>query len=285
MGRGGFGNGDANGGFGGPGGRGGRGGGGPGGQNFIDVSGFQSQLGATPEEWKVIGPKLQKLMLARQSAQATAINDVMGGVPGGPGGGGRGGRGGGGGGGPGGGNDAFGGPSNMASGGRGGPGGGGGGGPGGRGRRGGPGGFGPDGGFGGQGNFGPGGGFAPGGQGAPDNFGPGNPQPDGAPQFPVSANQTVNTTGPAGAAAPAANTSDTKSDAAPQTLTVAQALTDLQKSIADPNSTSQQIKDQVAIVRAARQKARVETQAAQKDLLQLLTSDQEAVLVSMGVID
>ena len=38
-------------------------------------------------------------------------------------------------------------------------------------------------------------------------------------------------------------------------------------------------------VRAAREKAKADVAAAQKDLLQLLTPDQEAVLVVLGYID
>jgi septal ring factor EnvC (AmiA/AmiB activator) len=64
-----------------------------------------------------------------------------------------------------------------------------------------------------------------------------------------------------------------------------QAMADLQTALADAKTTPDQIKEKVAAVRAARQKARAELEAAQKDLLELLTSDQEAVLVSLGFLD
>ena len=66
---------------------------------------------------------------------------------------------------------------------------------------------------------------------------------------------------------------------------LSQALTDLQSAVADSKSTEKQLKDQLAIVRAAREKARKETNAAQKELLQVLTKDQEAALLSLGYLD
>jgi len=64
-----------------------------------------------------------------------------------------------------------------------------------------------------------------------------------------------------------------------------QALGDLQASLADPKTSPDLLKEKVAGVRAARQKARAELETAQKELLELLTVDQEAVLVSMGYLD
>src|SRR5262245_15541920 len=64
----------------GPGGQGGPGGpgmmgmgGGPGGGGQMGLAGLQQQLEATNEEWKVLGPMLQKLMFARQQLDATAM--------------------------------------------------------------------------------------------------------------------------------------------------------------------------------------------------------------------
>ena len=82
-----------------------------------------------------------------------------------------------------------------------------------------------------------------------------------------------------------ASPSPVKTDNTPRTITLAQALTDLQKAVADPDSSEKQLKEQMAMVRAARQKAKAEALAAQKDLLQLLTTEQEATLVGMGVMD
>ena len=59
---------------------------------------------------------------------------------------------------------------------------------------------------------------------------------------------------------------------------------DLQRTIGDSNATEQQVREQVTIV-PPRQKAKLEAQAAQKDLLRVLTFDQEAILVSLGVIE
>jgi hypothetical protein len=64
-----------------------------------------------------------------------------------------------------------------------------------------------------------------------------------------------------------------------------QALMDLLAATNDPKTTPEQLKEKLAAVRAARQKARADLAAAQKDLLELLTSDQEAVLVDLGVLE
>jgi hypothetical protein len=64
-----------------------------------------------------------------------------------------------------------------------------------------------------------------------------------------------------------------------------QKVLELRTILADPNATLEQIKDKVAVVRHARQEAKAELAAARKDLLQLLTLDQEATLVSLGYLD
>jgi hypothetical protein len=66
---------------------------------------------------------------------------------------------------------------------------------------------------------------------------------------------------------------------------VTPALADLQAALADGETTPEQLKDKVAAVRMARHKARDKLQAAQKELLELLTPDQEAVLLGLGYID
>jgi hypothetical protein len=45
------------------------------------------------------------------------------------------------------------------------------------------------------------------------------------------------------------------------------------------------VKEKVAAVRKARAKAEADLKTAQQELLELLTSDQEAVLVSLGYLD
>jgi len=64
-----------------------------------------------------------------------------------------------------------------------------------------------------------------------------------------------------------------------------QAQADLQAALDDPKTSPDAIRETLAALRKARQKARVELAAATKDLLELLTIDQEAVLVSLGYLD
>jgi outer membrane protein TolC len=64
-----------------------------------------------------------------------------------------------------------------------------------------------------------------------------------------------------------------------------QTMTELQTAAADPKTTPEQLKAKIAAVRAARQKAQAELEAAEKDLLQLLTADQEAMLIGLGYLD
>ncbi len=64
-----------------------------------------------------------------------------------------------------------------------------------------------------------------------------------------------------------------------------QKLSELRTALADPNATSEQLKDKLGAVRSARQKAEAELAAARKDLLELLTPDQEAILVSLNYLD
>jgi hypothetical protein len=64
-----------------------------------------------------------------------------------------------------------------------------------------------------------------------------------------------------------------------------QALMELQTVATDPNATTEQIKEKATAVRTVRQKAKADLAAAQKDLVQLLTQDQEAMLVVLGYLD
>jgi hypothetical protein len=66
---------------------------------------------------------------------------------------------------------------------------------------------------------------------------------------------------------------------------ISQVQSDLQGALADPKTTADEIQDKVAALRNARQKAKADLDAAQKDLLELLTADQEAILVSLGYLD
>jgi hypothetical protein len=180
------------GGFGPPGGPGGGFGppGGPGGfgMGFAGprLEDVKKRLGATEEEWKVIGPKLQKVLTARQvltaDARAVAIS-------------------------------APGAPSPET-----------------------PGGNGP-------GASGPGAGPGPGGRPGP-GFG-----------------------GDAG------------------TNRISQAQAEFRAVLDDPKHTKAELQEKAAAVRKAREKVRAELLAAQKDLVQMLTSEQEAVLVGLGYLE
>jgi hypothetical protein len=66
---------------------------------------------------------------------------------------------------------------------------------------------------------------------------------------------------------------------------VSTALAELKTALADPTSSPVQLKTKLAAVRSARQKAALDLATAQKNLLRLLTADQEATLVSLGYID
>jgi hypothetical protein len=217
--------------------------------------GIKSQIHATDEEWKIIAPVLQSITTLRQTANEglsggqgnTGFGGMMGGF-GGPGGGLGGG-------------DSFADPGGRGGLGGGGPGGFGGGGPGGFGG-GGPGGFGGGGpggfGGGGPGGFGGGGpgGFGGGGRGGFGGGGRGDSAGGATPVVMSGGNNAV-----------------------------ALALAELKSALATTNTPPGQIKEQIAAVRAARQKARTDLAATEKKLRELLTADQEAVLISLGWLE
>jgi hypothetical protein len=64
-----------------------------------------------------------------------------------------------------------------------------------------------------------------------------------------------------------------------------QAQADLQAALDDPQTSDDEVRERLAALRKALQKARADLAAATKDLLELLTADQEAVLVSLGHLD
>ena len=66
---------------------------------------------------------------------------------------------------------------------------------------------------------------------------------------------------------------------------ILQALSELQAAMEDPKTEPAVLQEKLAAVRTARTKARDRLSAAQKELLLLLTPDQEAVLVKLGYID
>ena len=71
----------------------------------------------------------------------------------------------------------------------------------------------------------------------------------------------------------------------PGTNIITQAQAELQAVLKDPKHTKKEVEEKVAAVRKARQKARAELEAAHKDLLQMVTSSQEAVLVGLGYLE
>jgi hypothetical protein len=66
---------------------------------------------------------------------------------------------------------------------------------------------------------------------------------------------------------------------------VAKAQADLRTVLDNKDSKPEEIKAKLAALRDAREKAKADVTAAQKDLRELLTQRQEAVLVNMGFLD
>ena len=62
-------------------------------------------------------------------------------------------------------------------------------------------------------------------------------------------------------------------------------MTDLRTAAADAKTTPDELKKRVAAVRIARKKAHDKLDAAKKELLELLSPEQEAVLVGLGYLD
>ncbi len=66
---------------------------------------------------------------------------------------------------------------------------------------------------------------------------------------------------------------------------VTKAMADLQTALADSKTKPEQLKEKVAAVRVARRRAKEKLETARKDLIDLLTPEQEAVLISLGYLD
>jgi Spy/CpxP family protein refolding chaperone len=66
---------------------------------------------------------------------------------------------------------------------------------------------------------------------------------------------------------------------------ISQAQAELQAVLNNPKHSAEEVREKVDAVRAARKKARADLATAEKDLVQLLTAQQEAVLVSLGYLD
>ncbi len=66
---------------------------------------------------------------------------------------------------------------------------------------------------------------------------------------------------------------------------ITQAQADLKATLDDPKHTNKDVEEKIAAVRKARQKARDDLAATQKDLQEMLTKTQAAVLLSLGYIE
>jgi len=195
------------------------------------IESVKALIKATDEEWKVIGPKLQALVAARQTVTTCTTPAAGRGGFGGPGF-------------PNFGTDSFAGPTNEGRGGRGGL----------------PPGFDPA--------------NPAAGRGVPPGFDPANPTAGRGfpPGFDPAAMPAMGR-GPGG---PGGFGADNP---------VSSALAELKKAVDDPTTPPAQIKDKLAAVRRARQRAAADLAIAQKALLALLTADQEVILVSLGYLD
>jgi hypothetical protein len=210
------------------------------------LAGIKQQIQASDEEWKVIGPKLRLVASAQQIVETDPTENIV--NP-------NAGRGGG----FGGGNGAFAGPA--GSGGQRGPGG-------------------PRN-FGGP-NSGP---PAPGGDGPPPAGPPGEGRP-GAPVGPGGPGSFGGGRfGPPGAGPGGPGGGGGPGGPFQRTSPISLAQADLKTALDNPKTPPEEIKEKVAAVRRAQQKARADLDAARKDLVELLTADQQLVLVSLGYLE
>jgi hypothetical protein len=246
----------------------------PGGDNgapggFIGRGGFgrvdplanvKVEIKASDEEWKVIGPKLRAVASAQQIVEVDPTETVA--SPVAP----RGGNFG-----PGG-NGAFAGPAGSG------------------GQRGGPGGF---------GNGGRRGGDGPAGAGAPGGGGPGagNAPDDRRPPAPDGQGRQNSVIGERGGPGGGAGGGFGGGRGGPggggpggpggfgRSSPIALAQADLKTALDNPQSTPQEIQEKVVAVRKATEKAKADLAAARKDLVELLTADQQVILVGLGYLE
>jgi hypothetical protein len=66
---------------------------------------------------------------------------------------------------------------------------------------------------------------------------------------------------------------------------VGKAQADLRAALDDKSTSPEEINKRLAALREAREKARADRTAAQKELKEVLSARQEAVLVSMGMLE
>ena len=70
-----------------------------------------------------------------------------------------------------------------------------------------------------------------------------------------------------------------------QSNPVTRAMAELQTMAADEKASTDQIQQKIAAVRKAREKARADLKAAESDLRQLVTPEQEAMLIALGYLE
>ena len=66
---------------------------------------------------------------------------------------------------------------------------------------------------------------------------------------------------------------------------ITQAQSELKSILDDPKHTRDEVEEKIAALRKARAKARADFEAAQRDLLLLLTPSQEAILLGLGYLE
>jgi hypothetical protein len=66
---------------------------------------------------------------------------------------------------------------------------------------------------------------------------------------------------------------------------VAKAIAELRNAVADSKTTPQQIQEKVSAVRTARQKAQGDLAAAQSEVRQIITPQQDAILIGLGYLE
>jgi hypothetical protein len=108
--------------------------------------------------------------------------------------------------------------------------------------------------------------------------------PTGAPSAAPAAAGGPPVAAPSGATVAAANPEAADAGVSSKTVTLAQAIGDLSAALADTSTTPDQLKERLAIVRDARAKTQADVEAARRELLLILTTDQEAALVAQGYL-
>jgi hypothetical protein len=81
------------------------------------------------------------------------------------------------------------------------------------------------------------------------------------------------------------NTPDANAQPAQPQSAVAAASDDLRKAVADKGTSPEDLAKKIATLREAKEKAKTDLAAAQKELRELLSARQEAVLITNGILD